>query len=205
MGERPILIDTGSVSDYSSICAQLKRLGIEPKELALIVHTHLHFDHAGSSAKLAAAAGCPIAYHPGDQRLLDNRTLGPLRGVGLRGKMLAWCLRNVAVDSMAADVVLHDGLTLNEYGCDAIIRETPGHTAGSVSIILANGDAIIGDVIMGGYLGGYLMPTKPNLHYFAEDLSENMRSLDKILSETTGTLYVGHGGPLAHPRVVQWL
>ncbi len=64
-------------------------------------------------------------------------------------------------------------MRLDEFGCDAVILETPGHTAGSISLITAAGDAIIGDVIMGGYLGGVLFPGKPNYHYFAEDLTHS--------------------------------
>ena len=46
--------------------------------------------------------------------------------------------------------------------------------------------------------------TQPNYHYFAEDLTQAMSSLDTILARTSRTLYVGHGGPLAHQDVQRW-
>jgi hypothetical protein len=46
--------------------------------------------------------------------------------------------------------------------------------------------------------------TSPNFHYFADDLSTAMASLDRILAVTSGRLFVGHGGPIAHEAVARW-
>jgi glyoxylase-like metal-dependent hydrolase (beta-lactamase superfamily II) len=103
-----------------------------------------------------------------------------------------------------ADLELQDGMSLKSYGAEVTVIATPGHTPGSISIITPEGDAIIGDVIMGGHLGGALLPTRPNYHYFADDVAQAMTSLDRILAQTAGTLYVGHGGPLTHSAVQAW-
>ena len=71
-------------------------------------------------------------------------------------------------------------------------------------MLLDSGDAIIGDVIMGGHAGGAILPLQPNFHYFADDLAGAMASVDRILAETSGRLFVGHGGPLNHEAVVKW-
>jgi hypothetical protein len=70
--------------------------------------------------------------------------------------------------------------------------------------MLDSGDAIIGDVIMGGYMGGAVLASKPNYHYFAEDISLAMASLDRVLAASSGRLLAGHGGPLRHKDVVGW-
>ena len=162
------------------IRAGLAKLRIELSELALIVHTHIHSDHMGSTIELAREAKCPIAYHAADQGIVDQGHNGPLNGIGIQGKILSRLFQNAKLDRLQADVSLVDGLRLDEFGCDAVILETPGHTAGSISLITSAGDAIIGDVIMGGYLGGWLLPSQPNYHYFAEDLTQAMSSLDTI-------------------------
>ena len=198
------MVDTGTAKDGQAIRAALAKLRIELSELALIVHTHIHSDHMGSTAELASEAKCPIAYHAADQGIIAQGHNGRLNGIGLQGKILSRLFQNAKLDHIQADVSLVDGMRLDEYGCDAVILATPGHTAGSISLLTSAGDAIIGDVIMGGYLGGWLFPSKPNYHYFAEDLSQAMRSLDAILARTSGTLYVGHGGPLAHRDVERW-
>lgn len=204
VGRRPILVDTGTAKDGQAIRTGLAKLRIELSELALIVHTHIHSDHMGSTAELASEAKCPIAYHAGDQGIIDQGHNGRLNGIGIQGKILSRLFQNTKLDRIQADVSLVNGLRLDEFGCDACVLETPGHTAGSISLITPAGDAIIGDVIMGGYLGGWLFPSKPGYHYFAEDLAQAMSSLDTILTKTAGTLYVGHGGPLAHQDVERW-
>jgi glyoxylase-like metal-dependent hydrolase (beta-lactamase superfamily II) len=204
VGARPILVDTGSRGDTARIVAGCAAVGVTIRDLALIVHTHVHSDHFGNTAELATEAGCPVAYHPGDQPLAAQGNNGALRGVGLRGRILARLLQHLPFHTRAGDVDAEDGMRLDEFGVAASVLHTPGHTPGSISVILDSGDAIIGDVIMGGYAGGAIRPTKPNFHYFADDLPLAMTSLDHILARVSGRLYVGHGGPLQHRAVMRW-
>ncbi len=195
LGEKPILVDTGSPGDTEAIRSKLKALDIRFSDLAMIVHTHVHSDHMGSTAAIVQEAKCPVAYHVADQAVVDRATNGSLKGVGLRGKIMARIFSRSAFQAVNADLFLKHDMRLNDYGCDVRIIETPSHTPGSISIITPDGQAIIGDVIMGGIMGGKLFPHRPNYHYFADDISQAMASLDLILSQTHNTLYVGHGGP----------
>lgn len=204
VGERPILIDTGSRGDAAALKAGCAKAGFRIRDLLLILHTHVHSDHFGNTADLAAEAGCPVAYHPGDQHLAEQAHNGPLRGVGLRGRILARMLSDLPFQPRAADLDAEGGLRLDAFGVAAAVLHTPGHTPGSISVVFDSGDAIIGDVIMGGYAGGALRPTRPNFHYFADDLPTAMASLDRILAATSGRLFVGHGGPLRHADVKRW-
>ena len=99
------------------------------------------------------------------------------------------------------DLVFDQELDLAPYGVEGRVVMTHGHTAGSISLLLAGGEAIVGDVLMGGVMGGAFMGSTPNLHYFAEDTGQVRRSLDFLLTQPVHTLYVGHGGPLAAEAV----
>lgn len=204
IGERPILVDTGSRGDAPHVVAGCAAKGVKLRDLALILHTHVHSDHFGNTADVAAEGGCPVAYHPGDRSLAIRGDNGPLRGVGLGGRILARLLSHLPFRSLAADIDASDAMRLDEFGIAASVLHTPGHTPGSISVLFDSGDAIIGDVIMGGYAGGVIRPSQPNFHYFAEDLPGAMASLDRILAMTSGRLFVGHGGPLNHKAVVKW-
>src|SRR5882672_12407073 len=70
LGERPVLVDTGAPGDLKRILAGLKSRGVEPKELALILLTHGHSDHAGCAAELRRRTGAQIALHTGDVSLV---------------------------------------------------------------------------------------------------------------------------------------
>lgn len=204
VGERPILVDTGSRGDAPKIAAGCAAAGVQIRDLALILHTHVHSDHFGNTRDLATEAGCPVAYHAGDRTLAMRGNNGPLRGVGLRGRILARLLNNLPFRAIPADIDAEDRMRLDDFGIAGSVLHTPGHTPGSISVLLDSGDAIIGDVIMGGHAGGAIRPSKPNFHYFADDLPGAMASLDRILAATSGRLFVGHGGPLHHEAVVKW-
>lgn len=204
VGKQPILVDTGSRGDAARIVAGCAAAGVSIRDLALILHTHVHSDHFGNTADLATEAGCPVAYHPADRPLAVRGNNGPLRGVGLRGRILARLFAHRPFLSQASDLDAADGLRLDDFGIAGSVLHTPGHTPGSISVILDSGDAILGDVIMGGNAGGAIRPTKPNFHYFADDLAAAMASVDRVLAVTSGRLFVGHGGPLSHEAVVRW-
>lgn len=205
IGERrPILVDTGSRGDAQRIEAACAALGVKVSDFGLILHTHVHSDHFGNTVDLAAAAKCPISYHPDDRVLAEQGHNGHLLGVGMRGRVLSRLLSYLPFQPASADLPASEGLRLDAFGVAATILHTPGHTPGSVSVLLDGGDAIVGDMLMGGYAGGTLWPSRPNFHYFADNLSLAMESLDRVLRASRGRLFVGHGGPVAHTAVVRW-
>jgi len=204
LGEFPVLVDTGAPGDAATICKFFSERSLDLANLRLIVHTHVHSDHIGSTFELTRNHHIPVTFHRADQRLADRGNNHRLQGIGLRGKMMCPLFSNAKFASVPADFFAEDGMRLDEYGISARVLHTPGHTAGSLSVIMDDGDAIIGDVMMGGYMGGQFLATRPNWHYFAEDFQTNQRSLDRLLAETSGQLYVGHGGPLYQERVKRW-
>jgi hydroxyacylglutathione hydrolase len=201
---RPVLIDTGSSGDARAIRAACTAVGVEIRDLALILHTHVHSDHFGNTADLAATAKCPVSYHPNDCVLAEQAHNGRLQGVGVRGRILSRLLSNLPFQSCRVDIAASEGLRLDEFGVPATVLHTPGHTAGSISVLMDGGDAIVGDILMGGYAGGAVLPSRPNFHYFADDLPLAMDSLDRVLRVSSGRLFVGHGGPVSHAAALRW-
>ena len=108
-------------------------------------YTHVHSDHFGNTLEIATEAKCPVAFHRADQPIVDRANNGPLRGVGLRGKIMARVFSEASFRPANGDLFVLDGLSLIDFGCDAKIMVTPGHTPGSISIVTPDGDAIIGD------------------------------------------------------------
>jgi hydroxyacylglutathione hydrolase len=204
VGEQPILVDTGSRGDAPRIEAALAAAGVALRDLALILHTHVHSDHFGNTAELAAKAGCPVSFHLADHTLAAQGRNGRLQGIGLRGRVLARLCENLPFRSIDAGIPAEEGMRLEPFGVGGSILHTPGHTAGSITVLLDSGAAIVGDTIMGGWAGGAIRRAKPNFHYFAEDLPLAMASLDRILAAAAGQLFVGHGGPLDREDVARW-
>lgn len=99
------------------------------------------------------------------------------------------------------DLFLDETFDLTAFGIEGAILHTPGHTAGSISVLFPGDAVIVGDVMMGGYIGGNLSGSRPNYHYFADDLPAVEQSIRTLLDAGVQTFYVGHGGPLRRDDV----
>src|SRR5437867_6463677 len=54
-GSEPALVETGPTTSVRAVTAGLEELGLSPPDLAHIVVTHIHLDHAGGVGRLAKA------------------------------------------------------------------------------------------------------------------------------------------------------
>ncbi len=149
-GERPILVDTGAPGDTDRIVQALAKMNVQPADLALILLTHGHGDHVGAANELAALSGAPVALHHADEAMAraGRNTLGTL--TSLEARMIAPFV-DKPFAPVTASILLDAPLDLRPYGVAGEVIATPGHTAGSVSIFFDNGDAIVGDLLMGGW------------------------------------------------------
>ncbi|MFD7339966.1 MBL fold metallo-hydrolase [Streptomyces violascens] len=99
-------------------------------------------------------------------------------------------------------VLVRGETSLEDFGLAARIMPTPGHTAGSVSVLTEGGDLVAGDLIANSFLG--LIPGKPANPPFHDDPRQNLAGLRRMLALKPTTLHVGHGTPLDPGRVRQW-
>jgi glyoxylase-like metal-dependent hydrolase (beta-lactamase superfamily II) len=195
-GESLVLVDTGSPGEGQKILKAVRRLGYDPGNISLIVHTHGHPDHCGSTRELANSLKIPTAIHSLDRHMA-------IRGVGDRVTPVRWMASIikpfvvVPFPPFEPDILIDQFTDWHSFGFNARMHHTPGHTKGSVSVELDNQEAIIGDVVMGGYLGVFL-PGKPDFHYFVEDFSAIHHSIRYLLKLQCTKYHVGHGGPLLH-------
>jgi glyoxylase-like metal-dependent hydrolase (beta-lactamase superfamily II) len=193
-GQKSILVDAGAPNEADKILAAVKQAGVDEKDITLILHTHGHIDHAGSTAALKRKLGVPVAVHAEDAFMLETGTNGEVKPRNLEAHMVKAMLVK-PFEAVQPDIVLEEEMVLSDFGVDGKVIFTPGHTRGSISI-LAGKEAIIGDVMMGGWMGGNLFGARPNYHYFIDDLNAVHASMKEIFDYKPSKLYVGHGGPL---------
>lgn len=103
--------------------------------------------------------------------------------------------------SLQADIAFDTDIDLKNFGVDGTIMHTPGHTAGSVSVILSDGTAIIGDLLM----GGILRKRAPHFPLFANDLGQLKGSIEKIIQLSPKFIHASHGGPFTREAVERFL
>jgi hydroxyacylglutathione hydrolase len=193
-GKRPILVDTGYSGSAAAIMDQLHEKGIDPDWLSLILITHGHADHFGSAAEIKKQTGAPIAVHKLDAKALITGQDPPLKPVGFISRSLMPLLEHrgpAKAPPVKPDILIGEEMDLKKYGVDGKVIHTPGHTPGSLSVILPNGEFIVGDLIMRGLLRFW----QPNYPLFADDLSQLNKSLKLILRKKPVKIYCTHGGP----------
>jgi len=200
VGERSVLVDTGSAGEEERILRGMRRFNLDPGRISLLLHTHGHTDHAGSTRALKERLRVPAAVHPADAAKLRAGDSGPLIPLRFSSRVISLFL-DPKFPPVEPDLLIDEGYSLAEFGIPATLLHTPGHTPGSVSVLFEDGRAIAGDLMMGGSLGGALRPFDPGYHYFAEDLPGLRRSIRKLLDRGAKTIYLGHGGPLDAQRV----
>jgi hydroxyacylglutathione hydrolase len=200
LGERAVVVDTGSPGEEERILRGLRRFNVEPERVTLLLHTHGHVDHAGSARALHERLRVPVAVHAADAGKMRVGNSSPLIPLRLSSRVLSLFL-DTRFPPVEPDLLIEDGYSLREFGIAATVLHTPGHTPGSVSVLLDDGRAIAGDLMMGGSLGGAYHASAPGYHYYAEDLTELRRSIRKVLEHGAKTIYLGHGGPLDSERV----
>jgi len=196
--EGTILIDGGAPKQARNFMKGIENLSIKPEDIQLIVITHGHWDHIGSAKEIKEITGAKIALHRNEKDWLE-KSLKPLPpAVTLWGhifaKIMAIFVPLIHVPAADVDVVLGDEeLSLADYGIPGRIIPTPGHSMGSVSVLLETGDAFVGDLAM----NGFPLRIGPGLPIFAEDLQKVKKSWQLLLERGAVTVYPAHGKPFS--------
>jgi glyoxylase-like metal-dependent hydrolase (beta-lactamase superfamily II) len=192
------LVETGPGTSVEPVAAALGRLGIAPEELAHIVLTHIHLDHAGGVGQLARRfpRATVWVHERGAPHLVD-----PSRLVASTAR--AWGEAEMRelfgpTAPLEADRVrpLRDGDTITLGGRELSVLDTPGHASHHVALV----DSGSGAVFTGDALGIHvpdlpvLRPATPPPEF---DLERYVASIERIRRAARSILLFAHFGPLA--------
>jgi len=190
-----ILIDTGYKGKANIILDFLKNNNIPLKKIKLIILTHAHYDHIGNASEIKRITGAKILIHKADIPLLgsgvtDSQSTKPLN---IWGKILLSKISSIDTkfSFFQPDIIIDSEYDLSDYGINARIVHTPGHSNGSISVILNSGKAFIGDLAMNG-LPLRIGAGEP---IFGENLKEVYTSWNKLIEIGIEDLYPAHGDP----------
>lgn len=196
-GNEAVLVDTGfgsmetedqkgqfSRAPEQTLEAQLKRFGLSPADIGLVVNTHLHIDHCSGNCYLPNARFLV-------QRSELEYALDPLPAH----------LPAYDVDLRSMNLELLDGDTEVADGIRVIL--TPGHSPGSQAVLVDTVDGLY--VLAGDTIAHYVNMDVPKGASFLPsplyvDLREYYASLDR-LRDLGGTILPGHD-PLALSKTV---
>ncbi len=199
-GKRAVLVDTGYAGNSGKIIRHLSRNSIDLRDLSLIILTHGHIDHHGSARELKSATGAPVAIHIADAQHLARGIDNLGRPTGFAGYVIKSLFARgseVRTRSLIADIIIAGEMDLSAFGIEGTVIPTPGHTDGSISVILPEGNAIVGDLIM----GGVLFRKVPRRPLFLTDVDKWKQSLKIMEKLSSGTIFTSHSGPVPALRL----
>lgn len=192
--ERPAVVDPGAPASVEPLLDGLAALGVEPGDVAEILVTHVHLDHAGATGALARACGnATVRVHErGHPFLTDADRLGRLVESARRA------MGDVAdqygePDPVPADRCepLADGdrVDLGDRHLDVVYA--PGHAPHQVCLLDSRDRALFAADAAGMYLAGELYATTPAPDF---DLEASLATLDRLLDVDPSVLAYAHFG-----------
>ena len=199
-----ILIDTGFAGSRAELEKGINGAGCFPGNLNLIIITHGDSDHSGNASFLCEKYKAKIAMHKEDSSMaedfeiqmnsLKNRRIrGLISSIIFKASLLIanfpFVKKRMLAEfkSFKPDLYLEDGQNLLNFGLNAKVIHIPGHTKGSIGILLENGDFIAGDILRN--------ITKPALSPLIENLNDLDSSIERLKKMDIKMVYPGHGKP----------
>lgn len=186
-----VLVDAGTKGKETKILEAIRKLSINPKDIDLIILTHAHDDHFGSLKALLHETGASfimsqIEYDVWSQKIPDEI---------IPNSLFAKLMLNIVsrfnltpTPAITPDILVDDEFNLASYGINGSLILTPGHTKGSLSILLDDGRAIIGDHLMA------MLPwSKPKMPFLAYDLHQIKTSMNMLIKKGATNFYLSHG------------
>jgi len=202
-----LLVDTGYERDEQRFLRALRRHHIRVEDIAFVLLTHHHDDHAGLTARLTAMNPMiRVVVHERSLPLLETGQNDLSHGgywLNHRVRFLAklkklvtpaWDLRFPPYRLRQGDIVVTGGCNesaLRSLGLPATLLATPGHSVDSISVLLDSGEALVGDAAAAflGFAGTH------HCVVFITDLDEYYASWRRLIDARVETVHPAHGRP----------
>lgn len=121
-GDGLILIDTGYPNMQQQILTSMRSLGFDPADMRIILHSHGHYDHIGSTSYYKSLSGAKTYISRIDNEIVNGN------------RPLSWAneLGHEVLPFFNCDVLLEDGDIVTLGNTTISCRLTPGHTEGTM-------------------------------------------------------------------------
>ena len=191
-GESHVLIDTGHARGFRQLSRNLARLCVPQEKLSALLLTHAHYDHAENAHRIKASYATTLIIQReevgylsrGENPMIYGTTRFVRSLTNLLGKRV---LAHANYPPATADRTFDETLDLSPFGVNAYVLHTPGHSAGSASVIVSGEIALAGDALFGVFRNSAFPP-------FADLPLVLIESWKKLL-DTGCTLFLpAHGG-----------
>ncbi len=193
--EKKALIDTGPGTSASAVLDGINKIGVRPEDIAYVIVTHIHLDHAGGTGVLLKEMpraqvvvhyrGAPHLINPG--RLVNSVVAVQGKGVMAKyGEVLPIETHRVQA--------IHEGDTIR-LGEKQILKflDTPGHAPHELCIYeTRHGGLFVGDAVAVNLVEhDILLPFHPPPHF---NLELCRKTLERLAKLAPTKMYYSHFG-----------
>lgn len=182
-----IMLDTGYPDMYEQILDSMSDVGLSPKDICAIFHSHGHIDHFGCTQKFKALSGAKTYISRIDNDIV-NGTYN-----------LSWAeeLKYEVLPPFDCDVLIEDGDTFTFGDTKVRCVLSPGHTQGTMSyfINIGKGEKSIIAAMHGGAGSNSMSAKFLNKYGLSFDCREQfVEALHKLKEEHVDLVMGNHPG-----------
>lgn len=182
-GTIDVIIDPGATQFLPTKIADLRKDGIEPEDIKVIVNTHLHIDHCGADKAFREISGAKILSHPLQKKFRDVSIAETSRFFGLP-----------PIEFKEDSLLKGDRLDTGNLEIEFI--PSPGHSPDSICFYCKEGKFLVcGDVIFSNNTGRVDLPGGN-----ADELKQSIERLSHLEIEY---LLPGHMNPVTSAKKVK--
>ena len=193
--ERPAVIDTGLGTNPEYVFDALEAVGIGRDELAYIVPTHVHLDHAGGAWVLAEATDAEVLVHEaGVDHLVDPGRLWAGTKAAVGDRIEYYTEPEPIPESRITALAGGDTIDLGDRTLD--VYHAPGHAFHQAIFHEAEAEAVFAADAAGIYVPELdrVVETSPPPGFDLEAVIDDARTIASLDPET---ICYGHFGPVA--------
>lgn len=189
-GIKTILIDTSVSRTWNRLQKRLRKLDI--KKIDLLFLTHSHFDHAANANRIKAKYNARVIIHKNESEYLRKGEIIVPKGTTFVTKSLVNFLNKfkspslIKIEPCEPDLIAYSFYDFKVIGFNAYLIHSPGHTAGSMSLIVDDEIAIVGDAMFGIFKNSIFPP-------FADDELLMIQSWGELLKTNCSYFLPSHG------------
>ncbi len=200
--EKSILVDAGYSGKIRDFEHTLVDNGLKPRDITMIIMTHIHFDHSFRLKELREFTRARVVVNENEVGYLEQGYCPFPHGTRWYSGIISWIGRHLVYrigkfDAVSPDIITKSKLDLTRYGMEGDIIPTPGHTSGSQSLVIGE-NAFVGDDMFGIFRNSILPP-------FANDINTLYKSWQVLLDTGCINFYPGHGSVIDRTRIVSEL
>jgi glyoxylase-like metal-dependent hydrolase (beta-lactamase superfamily II) len=184
-----ILIDTSPRNRFAKLQRNLEKLGVDTIDYLIL--THSHYDHAQNASRIKRRYNARVVVHCTEAHYLESGTNTIPRGTNPFTRFLVsrfgkWFAKMQQYEPCGVDIAVDSPFDLRNTGISVYTLHTPGHSPGSMSVIVDDEIAFVGDALFGVFRGSVSPP-------FADDVGLMVRSWGRLLETPCSIFLPAHG------------